>query len=133
MSSSYAVVIENDSQEIPDVIVLDGPAEPEPIPTASFVITDGSSVTIDPSQGGIQLWQLGANRSPVLNFTDGQQLLLMINDGSAFSITWPGVSWLAESTVLAPAAPVLKTSGYTVVKLWRAAGVVYGKLEGYTA
>ena len=92
-----------------------------------FAITDGSSVDINPANGGIQTWTLGANRTPTASsFAEGQSVTLMIDDGTAYAITWSSVSptWIGGS------APTLATSGYTVIELWKRSTVIYGALVG---
>lgn len=95
-----------------------------------FTITDGTSVDINPSNGTIQLWTLGASRTPTAtNFLAGESVLLMIDDGaSAFSVTWTtiGVVWETDGGT----APVLATSGYTPVVLWKTGTTVYGARIG---
>jgi hypothetical protein len=92
-----------------------------------FTITDGSSVDLDPSNGTVQLWTLGANRSPTATgFGSGQSMTLMIDDGSAYAITWPSVTWKTDGGT----APVLNTTGYTVVQLWKVSTVLYGARVG---
>lgn len=89
-----------------------------------FTITDGASVDINPANGGIQVWTLGASRTPTAtNFTDGQSVTLLINDGSAFTVTWGtiGVVWLDSAS-----APTLQTTGYTVIELFKVGTTVYG-------
>ena len=93
-----------------------------------FTITDSGSVDIDPSNGTIQLWTLGANRTPTAsNFAAGESVTLMILDGTAFTITWSsiGVTWVGSS------APSLHQTLYTVIELWKVGSVVYGALVGY--
>jgi hypothetical protein len=96
-----------------------------------FTITDGASVDIDPSNGSIQLWTLGANRTPVLptSWTAGQGITLQIDDGSAYAITWTtmGVVWAGGDP------PTLATTGYTVVELWKVGTTIYGALVGDVA
>lgn len=92
-----------------------------------FTITDGASVDLNPANGSIQLWTLGANRSPTAtNFTNGQSMTLMIDDGTAYTITWPSVTWKTNGGV----APTLNTTGYTVVVLWEVGNVLYGARVG---
>ena len=89
-----------------------------------FTITDGSSVDLDPANGGIQTWTLGASRTPTAtNFTAGQSMTLLVDDGSAYTITWTtiGVTWLDSAS-----APTLQTSGYTIIELFKVASTVYG-------
>jgi hypothetical protein len=94
-----------------------------------FAITDGTTVNLDPNNGSIQMWVLGASRSPTANnFGNGQSLTLMIEATSAgYTVTWPSVAWVGGS------APTLDASGLTIVQLWRADGsFVYppGKIFG---
>lgn len=95
-----------------------------------FTITDGAGFAINPNNGSIQLVTLGANRTPtVSNFDAGEAVTLMINDGTAYTITWTtiGVVWVGGT------APTLATTGYTVVELWRVGSTYYGALVGNVA
>lgn len=87
----------------------------------SFTITDGESVDINPANGDIQVWTLGANRTPTAtNFKDGQSVILMIDDGDAYAITWTIVDkWFAEP-------PTLSTDELTGVVLFKTGGVLFG-------
>lgn len=89
-----------------------------------FTITDGASVDINPANGGIQLWTLGASRTPTAtNFVAGQSVTLLIDDGTAYTITWSsiGVTWLDNAS-----APTLQTTGYTIIELVKVNSTVYG-------
>lgn len=95
-----------------------------------YAISDGLSVDINPANGTIQTWTLGANRTPTAaSFAAGQSVTLMIADGSAYAVTWTtiGVVWVGGS------APVLPTSGYGVVVLWKVGSTVYGSYTGAVA
>jgi hypothetical protein len=95
-----------------------------------FTITDGASVDLNPANGTVQLWTLGDNRTPTAtSFAAGQSMTLMIDDGTARTITWTtvGVVWVGGS------APTLATSGYTVIELWKVSSTVYGALVGSVA
>lgn len=94
-----------------------------------FAITDGGTVNLDPNNGSIQTWTLGANRTPgQANWAAGQSITLMINDSaSSFTVTWTtlGVVWVGGSAPsLAPA------SGFTIITLWKVGTTVYGALVG---
>jgi hypothetical protein len=97
-----------------------------------FTITDGASVDIDPSNGSVQLWTLGASRTPIAptSWTAGQGITLMIADGAGFVITtWAtmGVVWAGGS------APSLALTGYTVIELWKVGTTIYGAYVGDVA
>lgn len=99
-----------------------------------YTITDGAAFEIDPGNGSIQLITLGANRTPkATNFTAGESVILMIDDGTAYTLTWTdatfggsGVVWKTDSG----SAPTLNTSGYTVITLWKVSTQVYGARVG---
>lgn len=95
------------------------------IDEAIFVIT-GTSPVINPVDGTIQTWTLTANSSPTFSFNNGQSLTLMIDDGSAYSVTWPSITWATGGGV----APTLSTTGYTTVIIWKVGGVMYGSRVG---
>lgn len=74
----------------------------------------------DPTVGSTTKWTLTGNSAPVDTLTDGQSMTLMIDDGSAYSITWPTMNWVGGS------APTLETSGYTVIVLWKVGTTLRG-------
>ena len=81
---------------------------------------------LNPDNGSIQRFTLTGN----LDWTgddeleSGESILLMIDDGSAYTITWPTMTWVGGS------APTLATSGYTVIELWKVSTTLYGALVG---
>lgn len=92
-----------------------------------YTITDGAAFEIDPANGGIQTITLGASRTPAAtNFVAGQSVTLMINDGTAYTITWTTVNptWIGGS------APTLATTGYTVIEFWKVGTTIYGAYVG---
>lgn len=99
-----------------------------------FTITDGAAFEIDPGNGSVQLITLGASRTPkATNFAAGESVVLMVDDGSAYTLTWTdstfggsGVVWKTN----AGAAPTLNTTGYTVIVLWKVSTQVYGARVG---
>ena len=101
-------------------IVIDGRMTEE-----VFAVT-GTTPALDPQNGTIQTWTLSGNSTPTFaaGFTAGASMTLMIDDGSAYSITWPTTQWAGGS------APTLATTGYTVVELWNVGATVYGALVG---
>jgi hypothetical protein len=99
-----------------------------------FTITDGAAFEIDPGNGSIQLITLGANRTPkATNFANGEAVTLMVDDGTAYTLTWTdatfggsGVVWKTDGGV----APTLNTAGFTVIVLFEVGGQVYGARVG---
>lgn len=99
-----------------------------------FTITDGAAFEIDPGNGSVQLITLGASRTPkATNFANGEAVTLMVDDGSAYTLTWTdatfggsGVVWKTDGGV----APTLNTTGYTVIVLFKVGNQVYGARVG---
>ena len=99
-----------------------------------YTISDGAAFEIDPGNGSIQLITLGASRTPkATNFADGESVVLMVDDGTAYALTWTDATFGGSGVVWktnAGAAPTLNTTGYTVIVLWEVAGQVYGARVG---
>ena len=99
-----------------------------------FTITDGAAFEIDPGNGSVQLITLGASRTPkATNMAAGEAVTLMVDDGSAYTLTWTdstfggsGVVWKTDGGV----APTLNTTGYTAIVLWKVSTQVYGARVG---
>ncbi len=100
-----------------------------------FTITDGAAFEVDPGNGSIQLITLGANRTPkATNFAAGESLTLMVNDGTAYTLTWTDATWGSGGVIwVGGTAPTLATSGYTVIEFWKVSTQVYGALVGSVA
>jgi hypothetical protein len=94
-----------------------------------FTITDGATVNLNPNNGPIQTWTLGANRTPgQASWGSGQNITLLVDDGSAFTISWAtlGVVWKTNGG----SAPSLLTTGLTVIALWKVGTTIYGARVG---
>lgn len=86
----------------------------------------GTTPALNPTNGMIQTWTLSANSSPTDSLNAGESLTLMIDDGSAFSITWPSVTWKTNSG----SAPTLLATGLTAIVLWKVGTTLYGARVG---
>lgn len=94
-------------------------------------ITDGAAFEIDPANGSIQVVTLGASRTPAAtNFEAGQVVLLGIDDGSAYSITWSTVNPTWVKVGGTGSAPTLATTGYTWILLWKVSTTIYATEVG---
>lgn len=100
-----------------------------------FTITDGAAFEVDPGNGSIQLVTLGASRTPkATNFAAGESVTLMVNDGTAYTLTWTDATWGTGGVVwVGGTAPTLATSGYTVIQFWKVGTQVYGARVGDVA
>ena len=100
-----------------------------------YTITDGAAFEVDPGNGSIQLITLGASRTPkATNFAAGESVTLMVNDGSAYTLTWTDSTWGTGGVVwVGGSAPTLATTGYTVLQFWEVGTQIYGARVGDVA
>lgn len=90
-----------------------------------FAVT-GTTPALEPANGSIQTWTLTANSTPTDSIVAGESITLMIDDGTAYTITWPTITWVNNRGN----APTLATTGYTVIALWKVSTTLYGALIG---
>jgi hypothetical protein len=86
----------------------------------------GTSVALDPFNGTIQTHTLTGSTTYTDSLNAGESMTLMIDDGTAYTITWPTTTWVNNGG----SAPTLATTGYTVVALWKVSTTLYGALVG---
>lgn len=84
----------------------------------------GTTPALDPASGGIQTWTLSGASTPTDSLSSGESMTLMIDDGTAYGITWPTMQWAGGS------APTLATTGYSLVVLWKVGSTLYGASGG---
>ena len=94
--------------------------------TETVYAISGTTPALDPSNGTIQTWTLTANSTPTSSLNAGESMTLMIDDGTAYTVTWPSMTWKTNGGV----APTLNLTGYTVVVLWRVGATLYGARVG---
>ena len=95
-----------------------------------YAVVDAAGVALSPTNGTIQTWTLGASRTPTAGTWDaGESMTLMINDGTAYTVTWTtlAVTWVGGT------APTLALTGFTVIELWKVGSTIYGALVGTVA
>jgi hypothetical protein len=93
-----------------------------------FAVT-GTTPALSPTNGTIQTWTLSGNSTPTAGtWAAGQSITLMIDDGSAFTVTWSSlaVTWKTDAGV----APTLNTTGFTAITLWKVGTTIYGARVG---
>jgi len=93
-----------------------------------FAVT-GATPALSPTNGSIHTWTLSGNSTPTAGtWAAGQSITLLVDDGSAFTITWTtlAVVWKTDGG----SAPTLNTSGDTVIALWKVGTTIYGARVG---
>lgn len=86
----------------------------------------GTSASLEPDNGSVQTHTLSGNTTYSDGFSAGEAITLMIDDGTAHTITWPTMTWVNNGAV----APTLATTGYTVIAIWKVSTTLYGALVG---
>ena len=94
--------------------------------TEDVYAISGTSVALEPDNGSVQTHTLTGNTTYTDGFASGQAITLMIDDGTAYTVTWPTMTWVNNGGT----APTLATSGYTTVALWKVSTTLYGALVG---
>ena len=85
-----------------------------------------TGTALDPDNGTIQYKTLAANTTLTDSIEEGEAITLMIDDGSAYTLTFPTITWVNNGG----SAPTLATTGYTVFALWKVSTTLYGALVG---
>jgi len=88
----------------------------------------GTTPSLSPSNGTIQTWTLTGVSTPTSAIGNGESMLLMVDDGSGYTISWAsiGVVWKTNGGL----PPTLNTTGYTIICLFTVDNVVYGARVG---
>lgn len=86
----------------------------------------GTTPALDPDNGSVQTHTLSGTTTYSDSLAEGEAITLMIDDGTANTVTWPTMTWVNN----AGSAPTLATTGYTVVALWKVSTTLYGALVG---
>jgi hypothetical protein len=97
--------------------------------TEEVYAVSGTTPALSPTNGSIQTWTLSGNSTPTAGtWAAGQSITLMVDDGTAYTITWTSVAvtWKTNNGN----APTLNTSGDTVIQLWKVGSTIYGARVG---
>jgi hypothetical protein len=97
--------------------------------TEEVFAVSGTTPALSPANGSIQTWTLSGASTPTAGtWNAGQSITLMIDDGSAATVTWTSlaVTWKTDGG----AAPTLNTTGFTVITLWKVGTTIYGARVG---
>lgn len=97
--------------------------------TEEVFAVSGTTPALSPTNGSIQTWTLTGNSTPTAGtWAAGQSLTLMVDDGTAYTITWSSVSvtWKTNGGT----APALNPTGFTAIQLWKVGSTIYGARVG---
>jgi len=97
--------------------------------TEEIYAVSGTTPALSPANGSIQTWTLTASSTPTAGtWNAGQSIVLMIDDGTDYTITWTSLSvtWKTDGG----SAPTLNTTGETAISLWKVGTTIYGARVG---
>ena len=82
------------------------------------------STALDPANGTIQRLTFSGAVTFTDSLADGESITLHIDDGTAYTATWPTMEWVGGS------APTLDTTNETIVVVWKVNSTLYGMSSG---
>lgn len=99
----------------------------DPVVTGSITeeIYALSGTDLDAANGTIQTKTLSAPATLTSSLATGESLVLMLDGGATYAVTWPTMTWVTSS---GNAAPTLTASDTLV--FWNISGTLYGAYVG---
>ena len=91
----------------------------------TFTLGTTGSIALDPANGSIQSSVLTGNPTFTDSLEAGQTIVLMLEGGATYTVTWPTITWVTSA---GNAAPTL-TAKDTLV-LWKISTTLYGAYVG---
>ena len=102
--------------------------------TITNLVNDGSiteevyaltGTDLDPANGTIQTKTLATNTTFAESLAAGQSLVLMLDAGASYTVTWPTITWVTSGGNVAPTL----TANDTLV-FWKVGSTLYGAYVG---
>ena len=84
-----------------------------------------SGTALDPANGGIQTKTLAANTTFTDSLASGESIVLQLEAGASYTVTWPTMIWVTSGGNVAPTL----TAKDTLV-FWKVSSVLYGAYTG---
>lgn len=90
-----------------------------------FTLGTTGSIALDPANGSIQSSTLTGDPTFTDSLEAGQTIVLMLNGGASYTVTWPTVTWVTSAGDTAPTL----TANDTLV-FWKVSTTLYGAYVG---
>jgi hypothetical protein len=103
-------------------LYLSGTANVANISETVYALT---GTALDPANGGIQTKTLAANTTFTDSLSSGESLVLQLEAGASYTVTWPTMQWVTSSGNVAPTL----TAKDTLV-FWKVSTTLYGAYTG---
>lgn len=91
----------------------------------TYTLGTSGSIALDPANGSIQSSTLSGNPTFTDSLEAGQVIVLMLNGGASYTVTWPTVTWVTSAGDVAPTL----TANDTLV-FWKVSTTLYGAYVG---
>lgn len=88
-----------------------------------------TGTAIDPANGSIQYKTLAANTTFTESLEDGQSVIVRLEGGATYTVTYPTMTWIGSGGNV---APTLNGTKDTIV-FWKESSTLYGAYVGYGA
>lgn len=90
-----------------------------------FTLGTTGSIALSASNGSIQTCALTGDPTFTDSLSAGQSIVLMLTNGSSYTVTWPTVTWIKAG---GSAAPTLTAND--VLVFWKVGSTLYGAYVG---
>lgn len=90
-----------------------------------FTLGTTGSIALDPANGSIQSSTLTGDPTFTDSLEAGQTIVLMLNGGASYTVTWPTITWVSSAGNTAPTL----TANDTLV-FWKVSTTLYGAYVG---
>lgn len=90
-----------------------------------FTLSTSGSIALDPANGSVQTTALSGNPTFTDSLVTGQSLLLVIANGSSYTVTWPTITWITANGNVAPTL-----TSRDMVAVFKVATTLYGAYLG---
>lgn len=90
-----------------------------------YTLGTTGSIALDPANGSIQTSVLTGNPTFTDSLVAGQTVVLMLENGASYTVTWPTTTWVTS----AGNAPPTLTAKDTLV-FWKVSTTLYGAYVG---
>ena len=91
----------------------------------TYTLGTSGSIALDPANGSIQSSTLSGNPTFTDSLEAGQTVVLMLNGGASYTVTWPTTTWCGAAGNTAPTL----TANDTIV-FWKVSTTLYGSHVG---
>lgn len=90
-----------------------------------FTLGTSGSIALDPANGGVQTTALSGNPTFTDSLVTGQSILLVVANGSSYTVTWPTITWITANGNVAPTL-----TSRDMIAVFKVATTLYGAYLG---